>query len=149
MPSLTPAAHSQSFTISEIFKVPELDIYQQMVCFVLNNVIQAGSPTPPTVTEVAAKGRMSVQDATTALQSLSEKKLIPFKVFRDIVGDYGDRRLSWAAKGLLLYLNSHPGATVDEMVELSNNDRDALQAELKELQKLGYLEGTNILSDLA
>jgi hypothetical protein len=149
VPNLTYTNGSQPFTISEIFKVPDLDIYEQMVCFVLNSFVQDSGSAIPTVAEVAAKGRMTAQEATIALQNLVTKHVIPLKVFREIVGDYGDSRLSWAAKGLLVFLKNHQGKSLDELVELSKDQRESLVAELEELRKLGYLDDNNLIEELA
>jgi hypothetical protein len=144
---VTNANHPQPFTISEIFKVPNLDVYEQMVCLVLNNFINNGT-YQPTVAEVANKGRMSSKEATQALQNLVEKKIIPLKVFREILGDYGDSRLSWAAKGLLLYLKQHEGNTLSDLLEITMEDTDNILMELKELQRLGYLDDHAIINEL-
>ncbi|MDF2962167.1 MAG: hypothetical protein K0S39_3902 [Paenibacillus sp.] len=148
MPNLIHANNSQPFTVSEIFKVPGLDIYEQMVCFVLNHFINEGGTAVPAVSEIAAKGRMTSQEATSALQNLVDRKIIPLKVFREIVGEYGDSRLSWAAKGLLVFLKNHEGITLDELAELSKDHRDSLLTELRELYTLGYLEDSTLIEEL-
>lgn len=146
--NLSHANHPQPFTISEIFKVPDLDIYEQMVCLVLNHCVNNGTSLP-TVAEVAGKGRMSSKEVAQALQNLVEKKIIPLRVFRDILGDYGDSRLSWAAKGLLLYLKQHEGNSLSELFEVSKDDTDNILMELKELHRLGYLDDHVIINELA
>ncbi|NOU92585.1 hypothetical protein GC093_04990 [Paenibacillus sp. LMG 31456] len=145
--NFTSTNQSQPFTISEILKVPGLDVYEQMVCFVLNNLINDGNSLP-TVAEVASKGRMSSKEATQAMQNLVEKKIIPLRVFREMVGNYGDSRLSWAAKGLLLYLKQHEGNTLSDLLEVSKDDTDNILIELKELHRLGYLEDHSIIDEL-
>ncbi|MFE5318067.1 hypothetical protein ACFQ88_05060 [Paenibacillus sp. NPDC056579] len=147
MSNVSHANHPQPFTISEIFKVPELNVYEQMVCIVLSSMLQSGA-SHPTVADIAGIGRMSSKQTSEALQSLVEKRVIPLRVFRDILGDYGDSRLSWAAKGMLVYLKQHEGNTLSDLYEVSNDDADHIMMELKELQRFGYLDEHPIMQEL-
>lgn len=54
-----------------------------------------------------------------------------------------DRRLSWKAKGILIYLLSKPDDFVfyiDELVIHSTDGIDSLRSGIKELQKFGYVK---------
>ncbi|GCL70213.1 hypothetical protein [Paenibacillus naphthalenovorans] len=150
MTTLQQAHPPRHFSIQEILKVPGLDIYQQMVCVVLSTYVNMAASGIPSVEEIAAQGRMSTKEATTALQQLAEQKVLPHKVFRDIVGDFGDNRLSWAAKGLLLYLQDHPRATLQELMDISANDKEAIRQELENLRRYGYIDEENeaLIADL-
>lgn len=147
LPQANPTRH---FSIQEILKVPDLDIYQQMVCMILSTYVSTAASSIPSVEEISAHGRMSFKEATTALQQLAEQKVLPHKVFRNIVGDFGDNRLSWAAKGLLLYLQEHPRATLNELLDMSMNDKDVICQELEYLRRYGYIgeENESLIADL-
>lgn len=148
MENVQQAAVTRQFTVStEIFEVPDLTIYEQMVCIVLR--AYSNSSVLPTVVDIAEHGRMSVKQASDALKYLVDKKILPHRVFKEIVGEFGDDRLSWTAKGLLLYLSNNPRAKfIDllELVEQSNDDDDRVRIGLQELKQYGYLDE---ISDLA
>jgi len=58
-----------------------------------------------------------------------------------------DARLSWRAKGLLVYIASHaPGyrLTMEQMITEGTDQRDAVRSTLKELETAGYLVRTRI-----
>lgn len=139
-----PSATTQQFSVPlEIFNLPNLDIYAQMACIVLR--LYSNESMIPSLSEVAEKGRMSAKQAAKALQSLVELRILSHKVFREIVGDFGDDRLSWAAKGLLAFLKNNANASLDELVDLagqSKDDRRAVLVALNELKRFGYLEDT-------
>lgn len=143
MTSLPQANPTRHFSIQEILKVPDLDIYQQMVCMVLSTYINTAASGIPSIADIAVQGRMSIKETTTALQQLAEQKVLPHKVFRDIVGDFGDNRLSWAAKGLLLYIQEHPHATLQELLDMSMNDKEVICQELEHLRRYGYFSEEN------
>jgi hypothetical protein len=53
-----------------------------------------------------------------------------------------DKRLSWKAKGILTYINSHAAGyelTMEQMAAEAADGRDSLYAGLKELEAAGYL----------
>lgn len=134
--------NARHFSIpADIFELPDLDIYAQMVCIVLRSY--ANGSVRPSLSNITRQGRMNSKQATRALQSLVELDILPHKMFRDIVGDFGDDRLSWAAKGLLLFLHRNPAAGLEEFKELAAQSRDdaaSIQAALEELKRYGYLE---------
>ena len=54
-----------------------------------------------------------------------------------------DKKLSWKAKGLLVYLLSKPDGWVlfiADVVNHSSNGRDSVYSGLKELEKVGYIK---------
>ncbi|WAH37778.1 hypothetical protein [Alicyclobacillus dauci] len=132
----------RNFTIStEIFDNPDLDIYTQMTCIVLSSY--STEQAPPSLEQISRKGRMDKTKATRALQQLVELKILSHRVFRGIIGDFSDDRLSWAAKGLLLFCKENPHATLDQFSELSSqshDDQNSLRRALYELKRYGYLE---------
>jgi hypothetical protein len=141
--TLNSIAHSggtRQFSVSEIMQVPGLDIYEQMVCIVLSTFIQEASASIPDMKEIANLGRMSSRETTQALQNLVERGILPHKVFREIVGDFRDSRLSWAAKGLLVFMEKHPKIDLDELLELSGDDKMTILQGLRDLKDFGYLE---------
>jgi hypothetical protein len=138
--SIVTTGQARQFTVSEILTVPGLNIYEQMVCIVLSTYMQETAATIPDVTELASLGRMTLQETLHALQGLVERKVLPHKVYREIVGDFRDTRLSWTAKGLLVYLEKQPRIQLDELLELSSDDQTTIIEALRQLQSLGYLE---------
>jgi hypothetical protein len=124
---------------AEIFEHPRLDIYTQMVCIVLHLY----KNTLPTLEEIARLGRMTTKQATGALQSLVDLRIIPHKIFRQIIGEFADDRLSWTAKGLLAYCKDHPQVRFQDLVELSSKsgeDEHHIRKAIRELDQYGYLE---------
>lgn len=140
MNSIASSGQARQFTVSEILTVPGLNIYEQMVCIVLSTYIQETSSTIPDVSELASLGRMTFKETLHALQGLVERKVLPHKIYREIVGDFRDTRLSWTAKGLLIFLEKQPRVRLEELLELSNDDQSAIMQALRDLQSLGYLE---------
>ena len=60
-----------------------------------------------------------------------------------ILGDFGDDRLSWAAKGLLAFRRQHPHASLAQVVELaeqSSDNENTIHSALEELKRYGYLD---------
>ncbi|KIL41810.1 hypothetical protein SD70_04080 [Gordoniibacillus kamchatkensis] len=143
--------NTRNFTLStDIFFEPNLDIYAQMVYIVMKSYVAEASL--PTVDEVARQGRMQSGQAVKALQRLADHKLLPHKVFRHMVGEFADNRLSWAAKGLLAYLANHPQIKLSELQELSNQsgeDEQSIRKALRDLHRYGYLEEYPELRKLA
>lgn len=147
---LTPS-NVRNFTVStEIFYNPSLDIYSQMIYIVLSSsTVDSASLT---IDEVAKKGRMSTKNAIKAMQALVDEQLIPHKLFRKMIGEFQDDRLSWAAKGLLTYCKEHRGITLEELLALSDQsdeDEQSIRKAIMELEKNGYLEDFPELSKLA
>lgn len=142
MPTATTTEIEHTFTVSrEIFEHPNLDIYTQMVCIVLR--CYTSEATLPTLSEIARQGRMTSKQATTALQSLVETKILPHKIFRQIVGEFADDRLSWSAKGMLAYCKKNSQISLHELVELSSqsgDDEHSVRKCIRELHHYGYLE---------
>ncbi len=140
----------RNFTLStEIFHQPNLDIYAQMAYIVLRSF--PGGPSLPTLSDISQLGRMSTKQATRALQRLAELKVLPHKLFRQMIGEFSDDRLSWGAKGLLTYLKEHPEAGIGELSELSSQsgeDEHSIRRALTELKRCGYLEDYPELSKL-
>lgn len=134
---------ARMITISEdIFHHPELDIYSQMVYIVLRGYLTSESDTLE-VSDVSKMGRMSEKQAIKALQKLVEAKILPGKLYRRMVGEFRDDRLTWAAKGLLNYCKDHPATNMQTLIELvdesGENEQDVRKA-LRELDQYGYLE---------
>ncbi|PYI52509.1 hypothetical protein [Paenibacillus flagellatus] len=142
MSNVQATDNTRNFTLStEMFQLPQLDLYSQMVYIVLKAF--AAESSLPTLAEIAKYGRMTAKQATKALQSLTEQKLVSHKLFRQIVGEFADDRLSWAAKGLLAYCKEHPHVRMAELQELSGQsgeDEHGIRKALKELRRHGYLE---------
>ncbi|MBD2870259.1 hypothetical protein [Paenibacillus arenilitoris] len=140
----TDAAQTQlrNFTIStEIFFKPNLDIYSQMTYIVLSS--HTSDTASLSLSEVAKKGRMTTKQAIKAMQELVDEQLIPHKLFRKMIGEFQDDRLSWAAKGLLTYCKQHRNITIDELLMLSDQsgeDEHSIRKALSELARNGYLE---------
>lgn len=137
---LTPN-NVRNFTVStEIFYNPSLDIYSQMIYIVLSSsTVDSASLT---IDDVAMKGRMTTKNAIKAMQSLVDEQLIPHKLFRKMIGEFQDDRLSWAAKGLLTYCKEHKGITLADLLALSDQsgeDEQSIRKALSELEKNGYL----------
>jgi len=152
-PQPQPNSPSQKshFTLSaDIFSQPELDIHSQMMYIVMSSYI--AESTRPGLPELAQRGRMNEKEATGALQRLAELQLIPHRVFRQLVGEFRDDRLSWAAKGLLLYVKEHSVAGIGQLLELcgrSGEDEQSVRRALGELKRAGYLEEHPELERLA
>ncbi|WP_337100708.1 hypothetical protein [Paenibacillus sp. YIM B09110] len=132
----------RNFTVStEIFFKPNLDIYSQMIYIVLSSRTSEASTL--TLSEVSRKGRMTVKEAIKAMQSLVDQQLIPHKLFRKMIGEFQDDRLSWAAKGLLTYCKQQPDISMQELLALSDQsgeDENSIRKALIELELNGYLE---------
>ncbi|HUC91169.1 MAG TPA: hypothetical protein VMS09_03960 [Paenibacillus sp.] len=141
----------RNFTVStDIFNQPDLDIYAQMIYIVLSSSTSESSM--PTLSGIAVKGRMTPKQAVKAMQSLVNLKLIPHKLFRQMIGEFQDDRLSWAAKGLLTYCRKQPTITIAELLELcdqSGEDEQSIRRALVELRDAGYLEEYPEISKLA
>lgn len=123
---------------TELFELENLNIYELMAGLILSSY--TNEPVPPALRELAQLGRMNDKQATNALQGLLDKGVLPNKVFRMILGNFGDDRLSWAAKGLLLYLKEHPDTNLSELFEKSKDDETTIRFELEELKRYGYLD---------
>lgn len=138
---ITPSS-VRNFTVStEIFFNPNLDIYSQMIYIVLSS--STADSASLTIDEVAKKGRMSTKHAIKAMQALVNEQLIPHKLFRKMIGEFQDDRLSWAAKGLLTYCKEHRDITLSELLMLSDQsgeDEQSIRKALRELERNGYLE---------
>ena len=134
---------TRMITISdEIFRHPGLDIYAQMAYIVLKGYLTSESDALE-VSDVAELGRMSEKQAIKALQKLVEVKILPNKLYRRMVGDFRDDRLSWAAKGLLHFCKDHPTIEMQTLLEMavaSGDDEPQIRKALKELERHGYLE---------
>ncbi|CAM4368752.1 hypothetical protein FHS16_002855 [Paenibacillus endophyticus] len=146
---ITPG-NVRNFTVStEIFYNPSLDIYSQMIYIVLSS--STADTASLTLDEVAKKGRMTTKLAIKAMQSLVDEQLIPHKLFRKMIGEFQDDRLSWAAKGLLTYCKEHKEITLAELLTLSDQsgeDEQSIRKALMELERNGYLEEFPELSRL-
>jgi hypothetical protein len=140
----------RSFTVTmELFDHPNLDIYGQMVCIVLQSYPQGSVPT---LNEISRLGRMTSKQATRALQQLVDRKILSHKLFREIVGQFADDRLTWAAKGILAYCIEHPHTDVAELLELSSQSGQPehhLHEVLGELNRYGYLDDYSELKKAA
>lgn len=140
----------RNFTVStEIFYNPSLDIYSQMIYIVLSS--STADSASLTIDEVAKKGRMTTKHAIKAMQALVNEQLIPHKVFRKMIGEFQDDRLSWAAKGLLTYCKEHKDITLAGLLALSDQsgeDEQSIRKALMELERNGYLEEFPDLSKL-
>jgi hypothetical protein len=145
------SVHIRNFTIStEIFFKPDLDIYSQMIYIVLSS--SSGESSILTIEDIAAKGRMTAKQAVKAMQALVDAHLIPHKLFRRMIGEFQDDRLSWAAKGLLTYCKEHKDITISELLQLSDQSGESEQSIRKALAELdgnGYLEDYPELGRLA
>jgi len=132
----------RNFTVStEIFFKQNLDIYAQMTYIVLSS--STSDAASLTIDEVAKKGRMTTKQAVKSMQALIQEKLIPHKLFRKMIGEFQDDRLSWAAKGLLTYCKEHPNITLSELLNLSDQsgeDENSIRKALAELERHGYFE---------
>lgn len=136
------ASDLRNFTVStEIFFKPNLDIYAQMTYIVLSS--STSDAASLTIDEVAKKGRMTTKQAVKSMQTLIQEKLIPHKLFRKMIGEFQDDRLSWAAKGLLTYCKEHRNITLSELLNLSDQsseDENSIRKALAELEMYGYFE---------
>lgn len=132
----------RNFTVStEIFFKPNLDIYAQMTYIVLSS--STSDAASLTIDEVAKKGRMTTKQVVKSMQTLIQEKLIPHKLFRRMIGEFQDDRLSWAAKGLLTYCKEHRNITLSELLNLSDQsseDENSIRKALAELEMYGYFE---------
>ncbi|MDQ0061766.1 hypothetical protein [Paenibacillus harenae] len=141
----------RNFTVStEIFFKPDLDIYSQMIYIVLSSRTSEASSL--TLSEISRKGRMTVKQAIKAMQTLVDQQLIPHKLFRQMIGEFQDDRLSWAAKGLLTYCKEHREISLQELLALSDQsgeDEQSIRKALLELALTGYLEEFPELRKLA
>lgn len=136
------ASDLRNFTVStEIFFKPNLDTYAQMTYIVLSS--STSDAASLTIDEVAKKGRMTTKQAVKSMQTLIQEKLIPHKLFRKMIGEFQDDRLSWAAKGLLTYCKEHRNITLSELLNLSDQsseDENSIRKALAELEMYGYFE---------
>ncbi|MNZ49457.1 hypothetical protein D3C78_672260 [compost metagenome] len=140
----------RNFTVStEIFFKPNLDIYSQMIYFVLSSsTVETASLS---INDIAKKGRMTTKQAIKAMQLLVDEQLIPHKLFRKMIGEFQDDRLSWAAKGLLTYCKEHGNLTLQDLIQLSEQsgeNEQSIRKALAELDRNGYLEEYPELSKL-
>ncbi|MFD0698554.1 hypothetical protein ACFQZT_31250 [Paenibacillus sp. GCM10027628] len=135
-------AGTRNFTLSdEIFRQPGLDIYAQMVFIILRSFSSESSL--PELSDIAKLGRMSDKQTMKALQCLVDLKILPHKLFRRMVGNFQDDRLSWAAKGLLIFCKDNPQIHMQDLLELagdSGEDEHNIRRALQELSQCGYLE---------
>lgn len=143
MATTEPAgAGARSFTVSsEIFANPHLDIYAQMIYIVLSS--SAADSMSLSLSDMARKGRMTVKQVIKAMQELTDHKLISHKMFKHLIGEFNDDRLSWSAKGLLTYCKANPNASLDELLALSDQsseDEHSVRRALQELKQSGYLD---------
>lgn len=133
---------ARNFTLSDdIFRLPGLDICSQMVFIILKSF--ASESNLPGLSDIAKLGRMTDKQTMKALQSLVELKILPHKLFRRMVGDFQDDRLSWAAKGLLIFCKENPQINLHDLLELagqSGEDEHSIRKSLKELSQYGYLD---------
>ncbi len=61
-----------------------------------------------------------------------------------------DKRLSWKAKGLYLYLVSRPDGWdyyVQDIINRSKDGKDAVKSGLKELEEYGYLKREKVQNE--
>jgi hypothetical protein len=133
---------TRNFTLSDdIFRQPGLDLCSQMVYIILKSL---GSESNfPVISEIAILGRMTDKQAMKALQDLVDLKILPHKLFRRMVGDFQDDRLSWAAKGLLIFCKENPHIQLHDLLELtsqSGEDELSIRNSLRELSQYGYLD---------
>lgn len=128
----------------ELFDVPGLNTYELMVGILLSAFTNPSAV--PSVNEIAGLGRMTVKQTTTSLQGLLDKGILPSKVFRRILGEYGDPRLSWAAKGLLSYMKNNPELQISDLSDQSLDDEALIRRELEQLKKYGYFEEAEEIS---
>lgn len=94
---------------------------------------------------------MTTKLAIKAMQALVDEQLIPHKLFRKMIGEFQDDRLSWAAKGLLTYCKEHKNITLPELLALSDQsgeDEVSIRKALMELERNGYLEEFTELNKL-
>ncbi|TVY10744.1 hypothetical protein [Paenibacillus cremeus] len=137
-----PHEGARNFTLSDdIFRQPGVDIFSQMVYIVLKGF--ASEAHLPDISVISKLGRMSDKQTMKALQNLVELKILSHKLFRRLVGDFQDDRLSWAAKGLLLFCKEHPQVELEHLVELagqSGEDEESIRRSLQELYLYGYLD---------
>ncbi|MDD9270771.1 hypothetical protein ACFPES_27300 [Paenibacillus sp. GCM10023248] len=139
------------FSLSDdVFRYPGLDIYTQMTVIVLKCF--SSESNFPELAEIAKLGRMNVKQVSKALQTLVEMKIISQKIFRRLVGDFQDDRLSWAAKGLLAFCKEHPQIQLDDLIEMSSEsgeDETSIRMALRELYQFGYLDEYPVWSQIA
>ncbi len=142
MSNVKPVETARNFMLSsDVFEHPNLDIYAQMVCIVLQ--YNSSESTIPTLEKISRQGRMNAKQATRALQSLVDLKILSHKMFRQIVGEFTDDRLSWSAKGLYAYCKDRPHVRLNELLELSSQSGEGEQSvrkALRELSRHGYLD---------
>jgi hypothetical protein len=133
---------TRNFTFSdEIFRQPGLDIYSQMTYIILKSF--ASDSNIPELSDISKLGRMDDKQSLKAMQKLVELKILSDKLFRRMVGDFKDDRLSWAAKGLLVFCKENPKISLQDLLELasdSGEDEHSVRKALKELSQYGYLE---------
>lgn len=143
MSTAQPAETSKrNFMMStEIFEQPNIDIYAQMIFVVMRSY--TGDAPVPTLDELARYGRMTDKQAVKALQDLVNHRILTHKLFRQIIGDFADDRLSWAAKGILAFCKDHRMAGLRDIMNLASQSGDnehTIRKALRELRDLGYLE---------
>lgn len=94
---------------------------------------------------------MTEKQTIKAMQMLVDEQLIPHKLFRQLIGEFQDDRLSWAAKGLLTYCKENPEIGLTDLLLLSDQsgeDEETIRKALRELDRNGYLEPFPELSKL-
>ncbi|OAS16702.1 hypothetical protein [Paenibacillus oryzisoli] len=133
---------TRSFALSDdIFRQPGLDLHSQMVYIILKSF---GSESNfPALSEIAILARMTDKQTMKALQDLVDLRILPHKLFRRMVGDFQDDRLSWAAKGLLIFCKENPHIHLHDLLELtsqSGEDELSIRNSLQELSQHGYLD---------
>lgn len=133
---------TRNFTLSDdIFHQPGLDLCSQMVYIILKSF--SSESNFPELSEISKLGRITDKQAMKALQDLVELKILPHKLFRRMVGDFQDDRLSWASKGLLLFCKENPHIHLHDLLELtsqSDEDEHSIRKSLRELSQYGYLD---------
>lgn len=142
---------TRHFTLTDdIFRYPGMDIYTQMTVIILKCF--SSESNIPELVDIAKLGRMNLKQATKAMQNLVEMKIISQKMFRRLVGDFQDDRLSWAAKGLLAFCKEHPKIDLNDLLELSSEsgeDESSIRRALTELHQYGYLDEYPVWSQMA
>lgn len=125
----------------DLLSIPDLDIYSQMACIILQ--AYANDAVAPTLAQIARDGRMTTKQASRALQKMVDAKLISQKAFKEIIGEFGDDRLSWAAKGILVFIKRNPETTFKDLLQLaeqSGEDERSIRLAWAQLERHGYLQ---------
>ncbi|NOV02671.1 hypothetical protein [Paenibacillus planticolens] len=142
---------TRHFTVTDdLFRYPGMDIYTQMMVILLKCF--SSESNIPELVDLARLGRMNLKQATKAMQNLVEMKIISQKMFRRMVGDFQDDRLSWAAKGLLAFCKEHPTIDINDLLDLSSEsgeEESSIRRALTELHQYGYLDEYPAWSQIA